>query len=304
MKRDLVSRISFSNSFSYEASDSEGASGGVLTLYNSRAFKLTPLFSSSNALLCKVFHFQSNDSWLILNLYAPNTKKERNCFWIKLLGILSKCILIKGIIMGDFNSPLSDADKMGGHAPDQDSKRDLALFIQHLAFLDLDLQGGSFTWSNRRIGGDSIQVHLDRGLISPDWLLTHSCRLSLLPRVGSDHSPISLSVSPLSRNKAFPFHFEKMWLSHPALEGNISHWWSIEVEGTAMYRVAQKLKNVKRNIKSWNRTDFGDIFQEKDEITDRLSLIQDDIQHSGYNELNSQQERAILSDLHNIISKE
>ncbi len=260
MKSDLVSRISFSKNFCYEASDSDGASVGVLTLYNTRVFKLTTLYSSTNALLCKVFHIQSNESWLILNLYAPNTKKERNCFWSKLLGILSNCNLNKGIIMGDFNLPLFDADKRWGHAPNQDRKCDLASFIQNLSFPNLDLQGGSFTWSNRRIGSDSIQVHLDRALISPEWLLSHSCRLSLLPRVGFDHSSMSLSASPLSSNKAFPFHFEKMWLSHPALEGNISHWWSIEVEGTAMYRVSQKLKNVKRNIKSWNRTNFGHIF--------------------------------------------
>ena len=95
-----------------------------------------------------------------------------------------------------------------------------------------------------------------------------------------------------------------MWLSHPALEGNISHWWNLEVDGTAMYRVSQKLKNVKRNIKSWNRTNFGHIFQEKDEISNQLSSIQDEIQHSGYNAHNSQHEKVILSDLHNIITKE
>ena len=156
MKKDLVKRISFSKKFCCEASDSDGASGGVLTLYNSRAFKLTTLFKSSNAILCEVHHIQSNDSWLILNLYAPNTKKERNSFWTKLLDILSKCNVKKGIIMGDFNSPLSDADKRAGLAPDQDSKRDLGLFIQNLAFLDMELQGGIYTWSNKRVRGDNI----------------------------------------------------------------------------------------------------------------------------------------------------
>ena len=35
------------------------------------------------------------------------------------------------------------------------------------------------------------------------------------------------------------------------------------MEGTAMFRIAQKLKNVKRNIKVWYKSDFGHIFQEK-----------------------------------------
>ena len=112
MKRDLVKRISFSKNFYCVASDSDRGSGGFLTLYDTRAFKLTTLHSSTNSLLCEVFHFQSNESWLILNLYAPNSKKERNFFWTKLLGILFNCNLNKGIIMGDFNSPLSDVPRV------------------------------------------------------------------------------------------------------------------------------------------------------------------------------------------------
>ena len=151
--------------------------------------------------------------------------------------------------MGDFNSPLSNDDKSGGLASNQESKLDLLNFINNLAFMDVDLLGGRFTWSNRTVGGECIQVHLDRALISPVWMQTHSCRLSLLPQVGLDHSHISLSIFPLMIKWTFPFQFKKMWISHLALETKISSWWKIEVEGTAMFRVAQKLKNVKRNIK-------------------------------------------------------
>jgi hypothetical protein len=40
------------------------------------------------------------------------------------------------------------------------------------------------------------------------------------------------------------------------------------VEGIAMFRVAKKLRNVKCNIKVWNKTDFGHIFQAKEEMSD------------------------------------
>ena len=72
--------------------------------------------------------------------------------------------------MGDFNTPLSDDEKFRGMAPDLDNKMDLSNFINSLAFMDMDILGGRFTWSNRSIGGDCIQVHLDSALISPDWL--------------------------------------------------------------------------------------------------------------------------------------
>lgn len=70
---------------------------------------------------------------------------------------------------------------------------DLSNFINNLALLDVDLLGGIYTWSNKRIGSDCIQVWLDRALISLNWLNSFSCKLSILPRVRSDHSPISLS---------------------------------------------------------------------------------------------------------------
>ena len=131
--------------------------------------------------------------------------------------------------MGDFNTPLFDEKKSGGLALDLDSKIDLSNFINSLTLLDIDLFGGTFTWSNRHLGSEFFQVHLDWALISPNWLNLFSRELSLLPKVGFDHSPISLSLVPLSVKQNFPFCFEKMWISHMDLLSSISSWWNINV---------------------------------------------------------------------------
>ena len=94
-----------------------------------------------------------------------------------------------------------------------------------------------------------------------------------------------------------------MWTSHPDLLDKVKLWWGIDVEG-ATNRVARKLSNVKRMIKVWNKMDFGHIFHDKEDLTIKLISIQDNIQQEGYNELNIEAELSILSDLHNIISKE
>ena len=64
-----------------------------------------------------------------------------------------------------------------------------------------------------------------------------------------------------------------MWTSHPDLEAMISSCWNIEVEGIAMFSIAKKLKNVIKNIKFWNKLDFGHIFDEKDEKKDHLHKV-------------------------------
>ena len=122
---------------------------------------------------------------------------------------------------GDFNTPFLISDKLRGLPPDGESRQHLADLIRDLALLDMDRGGCKFTWSNKRVDEDCIQVRLDRALISMDWLGIFHYKLSTLVRIGSDHSPISLSLDKINRKKAFLFRFEKMWLDHPGLCNNI-----------------------------------------------------------------------------------
>ena len=58
--------------------------------------------------------------------------------------------------MGDFNTPLVDEEKMGDLSPNWESKHDLSNFIDGLTFLDLEIMGGAFSWSNKHIEHDYI----------------------------------------------------------------------------------------------------------------------------------------------------
>ena len=60
----------------------------------------------------------SNDFWFLLNVYAPNSKRERKNYWTKFYALVQTSSIKKGIIMGDFNSLLVDEEKKGGLAPD------------------------------------------------------------------------------------------------------------------------------------------------------------------------------------------
>lgn len=168
MKKDVVEKIKFSSKMQSVASDSEGAARGLLFLYSSKKFQVNAVFNEGNILLYKVVHLLSNKTWFLLNIYAPNNKRGRREYWTRVEEKVRNLDVKKGIILGDFNTPLVDGEKMGGLPPDLESKQDLANFINNLTLLDLDLLGGSFTWSNQRIGRECIQVRLDRALVSPD----------------------------------------------------------------------------------------------------------------------------------------
>ena len=105
LKKEMVGKLSFNKFMSSEATDSKGAYGGVLMLYNNKAYHISTIYDVGNALLCKVSHIHSDDSWFILNLYAPNSKRERKAFWAKIVEVISINNINKGIIMGISNPP-------------------------------------------------------------------------------------------------------------------------------------------------------------------------------------------------------
>eukprot|EP00253_Pinus_taeda_P001536 PITA_01536 len=74
-----------------------------------------------------------------------------------------------------------------------------------------------------------------------------------------------------SRNK--PFMFENAWLSHPNFTNNVETWWreELNIQGSKMYMLQQKLKHIKSHLKVWNKNEFGDIFKAKRET--ELKLI-------------------------------
>ena len=51
-----------------------------------------------------------------------------------------------------------------------------------------------------------------------------------------------------------------------------------------MYQFQQKLKALKARIRTWNKKDFGNIFQDKKSLTERLEEIQRKGMEEGYEE--------------------
>ena len=44
-----------------------------------------------------------------------------------------------------------------------------------------------------------------------------------------------------------------------------------------MYRLTQKLDNIKRNVKGWAKSSFGDLFKIKGEVEEKLKKLQGEI---------------------------
>ena len=140
--------------------------------------------------------------------------------------------------------------------------RKFAEIVDDLGLVDLPLQGGEFTWN----GGQNNQAwaRLDRFLVSPSWTDQfngiNQCRL---PRPVSDHFPITLVGGGIRRGPT-PFRFENMWLKVEGFKDLVHSWWQgIEVRGSASYKLATKMKEIKQKLKVWNREVFGKLESNK-----------------------------------------
>ena len=217
-------------------------------------------------------------------VYGPFTRLEREWLW-------EEVGAIRGIwegpwcLGGDFNITLAQGER-SRQGRVTSAMRRFAEVVDELGLVDLQLQGGAFTWSG---GLNSLsKARLDRFLVSPCWLDQFS-RVSQrrLPKPTSDHFPVLLEGGSWRRGLA-PFRFENMWFKVEGFKELIrSWWWAIEVSGSANFRLSAKLKELKQKLKVWNREEFGNLESNKgvviqqvefwDRVEDERSLTMEEL---------------------------
>ena len=63
-----------------------------------------------------------------------------------------------------------------------------------------------------------------------------------------------------------------------------------------MYQFQQKIKLLKGHINKWNKESFGNIFQEKQSLENKIKLNQSQVMNNGYSEELRMQEKLLLQE--------
>ena len=109
--------------------------------------------------------------------------------------------------------------------------------MSKMDFIDVELRGNPFTWTNNRKGSDLIQVRLDRLMVTQNWNQLGNSLLENLTRTASDHSPLIFQWEDGLKGGPKPFRYEIMWQSHLEFKDRIQEWWSRRLDEIAMYRL-------------------------------------------------------------------
>ena len=103
---------------------------------------------------------------MFTSVYGQFTRVEMECLWEE-IGAIGRIWEEPWCIGGDFNIILSQSER-SRQGRITSAMRRFAQVVNELGLVDLQLQGGSFTWS----GGlnNQSRARLDRFLVTPCWL--------------------------------------------------------------------------------------------------------------------------------------
>jgi len=82
-------------------------------------------------------------------------------------------------------------------------------FIFRCSLMDLESKGCAFTWKNNRTEEHLVKKHLDRALCTSDWRIAYpNAECTALPAIGSNHSPLILSLNSQKKMRRKIFRYE------------------------------------------------------------------------------------------------
>lgn len=229
---------------------SDGASDGILTIWNSSLLEGTLIHSSSYAVTCKFTCKLDNSNFHVSNIYGPSNHAQKQGFATWLMNF-DTSDFDNWLLTGDFNlyRQPENRNKPGGDLAEMNLFNEL---ISDLDLTDVPFSGKEYTWSNMQI--DPLLIKLDWVLTSAPWSLTYpATHVQPLSRPISDHIPFVIHIGS-NIPKSQLFRFENYWTQHPGfLETVTLHWNSSPVYGNAAKNLSSKLKHVRHGLRKGAR---------------------------------------------------
>jgi exonuclease III len=90
---------------------SQGASGGIATLWDDQIWNLEVTLSTQHWLLTVLKNRDSRNNITIINVYVPNSYLDKNSCWRSLSMLKNSMDISSCIIGGDFNTHLNSWEK-------------------------------------------------------------------------------------------------------------------------------------------------------------------------------------------------
>jgi len=228
----------------YSIQPSLGASGGLVTLWDSSEVEVWSTTSFDHVLMIIGRFSKSNDHFVVLNIYAPCYVSRQRSLWDNISTRLVNYDDENLCICGDFNAVRNVSERRSvGCIQRHLGTTGLNQFIDDNLLIDLPLRGRNFTWYK---GDGKSMSRIDRFLLSEKWCLTlPNCFQLATARGLSDHCPLVLSIDEENWGLR-PLRLLKCWANFPGYKTFVrDQWRSFQLEGYGGYVLKEKFKLIK-----------------------------------------------------------
>ncbi|XP_043697267.1 uncharacterized protein LOC122648063 [Telopea speciosissima] len=195
-------------------------------------------------------------------VYAHNNLAGQKVVWED-VGSVARAIASPWAIQGDFNVIRNQMEKIGGEAVRFEAMEDFNSFIDDAGLIDLKWKGEAMTWNNRQSGDSRICCKLDRVMVNLAWMdVFRSSEATIHPPGLSDHSPVVVTVLDETNFGPKPFRFFEAWIGREGYVDVVQKGWEkpVSLSLNPILWFAARLRNVKAELRKWNRECIGDVF--------------------------------------------
>lgn len=268
----VVSSLWGDSHCSFSFRPSRGASGGLLSVWNTSEVEVWSSVSRDHTLIIHGRFIKSNEEFYLFNIYAPCDGAARKLLWDSLSLRLQLLRGRKLCVCGDFNDVRCSEERRSVNA--RYSSLDFShfnSFTDENSLLDLPLGGRKFTWFK---GDGRSMSRLDRFLLSEDWCLAWPNCLQIAQLRGlSDHCPLVLTVDEEDWGPR-PSRLLKCWTDIPGYKQFVStKWKSFQVDGWGGYVLKEKFKLIKVALKEWHVNHTQNLRGKITALKDRLAEL-------------------------------
>ncbi|XP_025608182.1 uncharacterized protein [Arachis hypogaea] len=266
-----VTRIWGQGSPGWEYVGSDGASGGLLLIWDEDMFKLNNCYKGERWLCVEGVILTSSFNCAFVLVYGAHDRDEKIQVWEERSYIAGLC-QVPCCFMGDFNEIVHIEERRGTTGLTR-SAEDFKFWIQDMNLVDLPLTDRKFTWFR----GCSCS-RIDRVLVSLEWLEEYpEAHLRGGPRGLSDHCPLIVEGRKL-RGGPRPFRSLDSWFTHEGFRRMVKEEW----RGLGELQFTDKLKALTEPLRRWHRTNFGDMDKKIVKFEEEIKKIDDMVSNGVY----------------------
>ncbi|XP_058762569.1 uncharacterized protein LOC131635950 [Vicia villosa] len=289
-----------SDEFDFASKPSEGRSGGILTIWDRRAFSATSIQMYDSILWLEGEYGEEEKRVIIVNTYAPCDTRRKRELWRCLSERIQEKNGDRICIAGDFNAIRYEEERTG--ANDNSKREDIKGFNEFILSSDLvnfPLHGRNFTWSR---SGSTIMSRLDRFLIAEEWFGSWPTSTQWeLDKGLSDHCPILLGGSSQSWGSK-PFRMLNCWKYLDGYNDFIrEQWLNMKIDGWGVYVLKEKLKLIKGKLKDWHKQHTQNLEGKIKSAKEELNLLEVKGESSTLSTMEIDRKREVYLNLHKLM---